>query len=151
MAVSVECCCSKPSAIAQRGVDDWWTTSHSLWASAIDLCVHAVCSDCFPLFPAAQIRAGTLVARSTSLRQTSSTAVSHQAAGFSIIHHNVVNLGPSTPSLSSPAGASAMIMLRLSMPLLDVSDCLRCQPFSVQITFLVGCEAVSMEPSLQDE
>ena len=52
----------------------------------------AVCSDCFPLLPAAQIRAGTRIARSTSLRQTNSTAVSHQTAGFSIIHHNIVNL-----------------------------------------------------------
>ena len=48
MAVSVQCCCSKPSAIAQRGVDDWWTTSCSLWSSANDLWVHAVCSDCSP-------------------------------------------------------------------------------------------------------
>ena len=48
MAVSVQCCYSKPSAIAQRGVDDWYTTSYSLWASANDLWVHAVCSDCSP-------------------------------------------------------------------------------------------------------
>ena len=52
---------------------------HSL-GSAIDLWVHIVYSDCFPLLPAAQIRAGTLVARPTSLRQTSSTVVSHQTA-----------------------------------------------------------------------
>ena len=67
--------------------------------------------------------------------KTSSTAVSHQAASFSITHLNAVNLGPSTPSLSSPSSASAIIMLQLSMLLLDISDCLRCQPFSVQITF----------------
>ena len=48
-------------------------------------CVQS-CSDCLPLLPAAQIRAGTLVARST--------------------RPNVVNIGPSTPSLSSPFGAS---------------------------------------------
>ena len=82
-----------------------------------------------------QIRAGTLVARSTSLRQTSSTATPHKDAGSSIIRHNVVNLGPSTPSLSSPFSAPVIIMLRLSARLLDITGCLRCQPFTAQITF----------------
>ena len=45
--------------------------SHS--CAAVVLWVRAVYSDCLLLLPAAQIRAGTLVARSTGLRQTSST------------------------------------------------------------------------------
>ena len=46
--------------------------------TAFDLWALTVCSDCFSLFPAAQIQAGTLVARSTSLRQTNSTSVAHR-------------------------------------------------------------------------
>ena len=124
-------------------------SSHS--CAAVVLWVRAVYSDCLPLLPTAQIRAGTLVARSTGLRQTSSTATPHQDAGFSIIRQNEVNLGPSTPSLSSPFSAPVIIMLRLSALLLDITGCLRCQQFTVHITFLVGCETVSMEPPLQDE
>ena len=44
--------------------------AHSfLSRSPVDFRYHDICSDCFPLLHAAQIRAGTLVARSTSLRQ----------------------------------------------------------------------------------
>ena len=107
--------------------------SHS--CAAVVSWVRAVYSDCSHLLSAAQIRAGTLVARSTGLRQTSSTVTHHQDAGFSIIHHNVVNLGPSTPSLSTPFSAPVIIMLRLSAFLLDITGYLRCQPFTVQITF----------------
>ena len=81
--------------------------SHS--CAAIVLWVRAVCSDCLPLLPTAQIRAGTLVAHSTGLRQTSSTVTLHQDAGFSIIRDNAVNLGPSTPSLSSPFSTPVII------------------------------------------
>ena len=81
-------------------------------SGAVVLWVRAAYSDCLSIFPAAQIWAGTLVARSTGLRQTSSTATSHQDAGSSIIRHNVVNLGPSTPSLSSPFSAPVIIMLQ---------------------------------------
>ena len=69
-------------------------SSHSC---AVVLWVRAVYSDCSLLLPTAQIRAGTLVVRSTSLRQKSSNATPHQDAGLSIIRHTVVNLGPSTP------------------------------------------------------
>ena len=108
------------------------TSSHS--CAVVVLWVRAVYSDCLPLLPAARFELG-LVARSTSLRQTSSTATPHKDAGSSIIRHNVVNLGPSTPSLSSPFSAPAIIMLRLSALLLDITGCLRCQPFTAQITF----------------
>ena len=82
--------------------------SHS--CAAVVLWDRAVYSDCLPLFPVAQIRAGS----STGLRQTSSTVTPHQDVGFSIVRHNEVNLGPSTPSLSSPVSAPVIIILRLS-------------------------------------
>ena len=103
--------------------------------AVVVLWVREVHSGCLLLLPAAQIRAGTLVARSTGLRQTSSTATHHQDAGSSIIRHNVVNLGPSTPSLLSPFTAPMIIVLRLSALLLDITGCLRCEPFTAQITF----------------
>ena len=50
--------------------------------SPVDFRILDICSDCFALLHAAQIRAGTLVARFTSLRQTSSTVMLPQVAGL---------------------------------------------------------------------
>ena len=77
-------------------------TGHQARASVVDLWTHDVCSDCVSLFPAAQVEAGTLVARSTGLRQTSSTIMLHQVADSPIIRHDVFDVGPSTPYFSSP-------------------------------------------------
>ena len=82
------------------------TSSHSC---AVVLCVRAAGSDCL-----------TPVSRGPDLswdsrrafHQMSSTATFHQGAGSSIIRHNVVNVCPSPPSLSSPSGAPVIIMLR---------------------------------------
>ena len=60
----------------------WMSDRSSSRASAADLWLHDVCSDCFSLLPAAQVRAGTLVARCTGLRQTSSTVTLPQVAGL---------------------------------------------------------------------
>ena len=69
-----------------------WSSSRS----PVDFRYHDICSDCFPLLHAAQIRAGTLVARSTSLRQTSSTVMLPQVAGL------FVNAITMYSTLSSP-------------------------------------------------
>ena len=65
-------------AFVLRDVCKSWTSGHS----PVDVRIHDICSDCLPLLHAAQIRAGTLVARSTSLRQTSSTGMLPQVAGL---------------------------------------------------------------------
>ena len=62
--------------------------THSAWRlqvvdvkpSPADSWPHDICSDCFSLLHAAQIGAGTLVARTTNLRQTSSTVMLPQIA-----------------------------------------------------------------------
>ena len=77
-------------------------TGHQARASVVDLWTRDVCSDCVSPFPAAQVWAGTLVARSTSLRQTSSTVMLHQVANSPIIRHDVFDGGPSTPYFSLP-------------------------------------------------
>ena len=79
------CSCSSKDmreACAHSLFVTWMLDRSSPWASAADLWLHDVCSDCFPLLPAAQIRGGTLVARCTGLRQTSSTVTLPQVAGL---------------------------------------------------------------------
>ena len=65
-------------AFVQRDVCKSWTSGQS----PVDFRIHDICSDCFSLLHEAQIRAGTLVGRSTSLRQTSSTVMLPQVAGL---------------------------------------------------------------------
>ena len=65
-------------ALVLRDVSKSSTSGHS----PVDFQFHDICSDCFHLLHAAQIRAGTLVARSTGLRQTSSTVMLPQVAGL---------------------------------------------------------------------
>ena len=60
-----------------------------------------LCSDCFSLLHAAQVRAGTLVARSASLRPTSSTVMLHQVAGLFVHASPCTQRWPSTPHLPS--------------------------------------------------
>ena len=65
-------------AFVLRDVCKSWTSGHS----PVVFRFHDICSDCFHLLHAAQIRAGTLVAFSTGLRQTSSTVMLPQVAGL---------------------------------------------------------------------
>ena len=60
--------CAFPSPLLSRAVG----TTNPCFTTRLTQsdCSMFVCSDCLPLLPAAQIRVGTLVARSTGLRQT---------------------------------------------------------------------------------
>ena len=68
-------------AFVLRDVCKSWTSGNT----PVDFRSHDICSDCFHLLHAAQIRAGTHIARSTALRQTSSTVMLPQVAGL-IVH-----------------------------------------------------------------
>ena len=68
-------------AFVLRDVCKSWTSGNT----PVDFRSHDICSDCFHLLHAAQVRAGTHIARSTALRQTSSTVMLPQVAGL-IVH-----------------------------------------------------------------
>ena len=108
-------------------------------SGAVILWVSAVYSDCFLLLPAAQIRAGTLVARSTSLRQTSSTTVSHQTAGSLPV--SIVAIRRMSHHHASALGASPGHHRLPSLPTVHCTD----------HVLLDECEALSTETPLQDE
>ena len=92
-----------------RDVCKSWTSGHSL----VDFRFHDICSNCFPLLHSAQIRAGNLVARSTGLRQTSSTVMLPQVEGL------IVNA--SRCSQRWPVHATHVV-ITLALTLLGVFD-----------------------------
>ena len=79
------------------GVCNSWTSSHS----PADFWLRDMCSDCLPLLHAAQVRAGTLVARSAGLRTASSTVMLHQVARLFVHSSPCTQRWPCTPHLPS--------------------------------------------------
>ena len=84
-------------ALLLRGVCNSWTSSHS----PADFWLCDMWSDCSPLLHAAQVWAGTLVARSAGLRTASSSVVLHQVAGLFVHASPCTQRWPSTPHLPS--------------------------------------------------
>ena len=121
------------------------TSSHS--CAVVVLWVRAVYSDCLPLLPSTQIRAGTLVARSTSLSQTSSTATHHQDAGFTMLSNlaantvSVVTIQRADGHHASALGASPGHHKLPSLPAVHCTD----------HVLLDECEALSTDSPPQDE
>ena len=92
-------------ALFLRYVCKSWTSGHT----PVDLRSHDIGSDCFLLLHPAHIRAGTLVARSTALRQTNSTAMLPQVAGLIV---NALRCTQSWPVHATPV----VITLALTTP-----------------------------------
>ena len=106
------------SALVLHGVCKSWTSSHS----PADFWLRYLCSDCFSLLHAAQVRAGTLVAHSASLRSTSSTVMLHQVAGLFVHASPCTQRWPSTPHLpSSPIEPVVITLGVFDDPVMDSS------------------------------